>query len=127
MSVTHRLLPYMPKLALHPNGNIDWRRISKEPMSIIMNLGISNNWAYIDWQFIFFPVTMSIDYVRLYQPPDAVSLTCDPPDYPTYDYIESHKNAYLNANLTSWKAAGYSTPKNILTGNCKSSKFSLPK
>lgn len=113
--------------ALHPNGNIDWRRISKEPMSIIMNLGISNNWAYIDWQFIFFPVTMSIDYVRLYQPPDAVSLTCDPPDYPTYDYIESHKNAYLNANLTSWKAAGYSTPKNILTGNCKSSKFSLPK
>ncbi|GAV53267.1 hypothetical protein ZYGR_0AI05510 [Zygosaccharomyces rouxii] len=39
--------------ALHPNGNIGWRRMSKEPMAIILNLGISNNWAYIDWQMIF--------------------------------------------------------------------------
>ena len=109
--------------ALHPNGNIGWRRISKEPMSIIMNLGISNNWAYIDWQYIFFPVTMSIDYVRLYQPSDAISLTCDPEDYPTYDYIEAHKYAYTDANLTSWKQAGYTFPKNNLTGNCRSTNF----
>lgn len=111
--------------ALHPDGNINWRRIAKEPMSIIMNLGISNNWAYIDWQFIFFPVTMSIDYVRIYQPNDSVQMSCDPPTHPTYDYIEAHKNAYTNNNLTSWEAAGYTTPKNILTGNCKSSKFKL--
>lgn len=109
---------------LHPNGNIGWRRISKEPMSIILNLGISNNWAYIDWPSIFFPVTMSIDYVRIYQPSDAISITCDPEDYPTYDYINSHANAYHNSNLTSWEDAGYTFPKNILTGNCKSSKFS---
>lgn len=112
--------------ALHPNGNIDWRRISKEPMSIIMNLGISHNWAYIDWQSIFFPVTMSIDYVRLYQPPKNISVTCDPPDYPTYDYIESHKLVYTNVNLTHWEDAGYSTPKNALTGQCKSSNFKGP-
>lgn len=111
--------------ALHPNGNIDWRRISKEPMSIILNLGISNNWAYIDWYSIFFPVTMSIDYVRLYQPSENTSVTCDPEGYPTYDYIQDHLDAYSNVNYTSWEAAGYSTPKNILTGNCKSSKFSL--
>ena len=111
--------------ALHPNGNVGWRRISKEPMSIVMNLGISNNWAYIDWRMIFFPVTMSIDYVRLYQPPSAESITCDPEGYPTYDYIQNHLNVYSNANLTSWEAAGYSYPKNILTGNCKSSKFTL--
>ena len=111
--------------ALHPNGNIGWRRISKEPMSVIMNLGISNNWAYIDWRMIFFPVTMSIDYVRLYQPSNAQSVTCDPEGYPTYDYIQDHLNVYSNANLTSWESAGYSYPKNILTGNCKSSKFSL--
>ncbi|CCC70849.1 hypothetical protein NCAS_0F03650 [Naumovozyma castellii] len=109
--------------ALHPRGNIGWRQISKEPMSIIMNLGISNNWAYIDWQYIFFPVTMSIDYVRIYQPNDTQSITCDPEDYPTYDYIQSHLNAYSDANLTSWKQAGYTFPKNQLTGNCKSSKF----
>ncbi|CCD23627.1 beta-glucan synthesis-associated protein KRE6 NDAI_0B05950 [Naumovozyma dairenensis CBS 421] len=109
--------------ALHPNGNIGWRRISKEPMSIIMNLGISNNWAYIDWQYIFFPVTMSIDYVRIYQPNDTVSITCDPTDYPTYDYIQDHLVAYTNPNLTNWKDAGFTFPKNSLTGNCQSSKF----
>ncbi|AAS53916.1 AFR545Wp [Eremothecium gossypii ATCC 10895] len=109
--------------ALHPNGNVDWRRISKEPMSIILNLGISNNWAYIDWANLYFPVTMSIDYVRLYQPSNAINVNCDPPDYPTYDYIQKHLNAYMNPNLTSWEAAGYTFPKNILTGNCKSSKF----
>ncbi|CCH60253.1 hypothetical protein TBLA_0C04560 [Henningerozyma blattae CBS 6284] len=111
--------------ALHPNGNIGWRRISKEPMSIIMNLGISNNWAYIDWQSIYFPVTMSIDYVRIYQPNNSVSITCDPKDYPTYDYIQDHIVAYTNPNLTSWSSTGFEMPKNILTGNCKSSKYSL--
>lgn len=111
--------------ALHANGNIDNRHVSKEPMSIILNLGISNNWAYIDWQMIYFPVTMSIDYVRIYQPNNSVSVTCDPPDYPTYDYIKDHPIVYNDANVTKWNLAGYSTPKNILTGNCKSSKFKL--
>lgn len=110
--------------ALHPNGNIGWRRISKEPMTVVMNLGISNSWAYIDWQFLFFPVTMSIDYVRIFQPNDSVSMTCDPTDYPTNNYISAHENAYTDINITSWEDAGYTFPKNILTGNCKSSKFS---
>ena len=109
--------------ALHPDGNIGWRRISREPMSIIMNLGISNNWAYIDWQMIYFPVTMSVDYVRVYQPANNISVGCDPEGFPTYDYIEQHREAYYNPNMTSWKMAGYDYPKNILTGNCKSSKF----
>ncbi|KAL6926208.1 beta-glucan synthesis-associated protein [Hanseniaspora valbyensis] len=50
--------------------------------------------------------------------PDAVSITCDPDDYPTYDYIADHEAAYYNANMTSWTAAGYTWPKNNLTGNC---------
>lgn len=102
--------------SLAPNGNIDWRRISKEPMSIVMNLGISNNWAFIDWPSIVFPAIMEIDYVRIYQPEDAISLTCDPADYPTYDYINDHGLAYNIWNYTSWEAAGYSFPKNKLTG-----------
>lgn len=104
--------------ALQANGNIGPRRISKEPMSIIMNLGISNSWAYINWNAIVFPVTFSIDSVRLYQPPNNISVTCDPPDFPTYQYIQEHINAYENVNLTSWVNAGYSMPKNKLTGNC---------
>ncbi|KAL6949049.1 beta-glucan synthesis-associated protein [Hanseniaspora vineae] len=109
---------------LHPNGNIGWREISKEPMSIIMNLGISNSWAYINWQSIFFPVTMSIDYVRIYQPNDSISITCDPDDYPTYDYITNHPAAYNNPNMTSWEAAGYDWPSNQLTGGCTSKQCS---
>lgn len=35
--------------SLKPNGNIGSRMMSKEPMSIVMNFGISNSWAYIDW------------------------------------------------------------------------------
>lgn len=102
--------------ALSPNGNIDWRRISKEPMSIVMNMGISNNWAFIDWPSLVFPTVFEIDYVRIYQPEDAISLTCDPEDHPTFDYINNHPLAYNIWNYTSWESAGYSFPKNKLTG-----------
>ncbi|CAH2355811.1 beta-glucan synthesis-associated protein Kre6p [[Candida] railenensis] len=102
--------------SLHPNGNIGWRRIPKEPMSIIANMGMSNSWAYIDWSSIHFPLNFKIDYIRLYQPEDAINLTCDPADYPTYQYIEEHLNAYSNVNFTSWKEAGYTFPKHKLNG-----------
>lgn len=104
--------------AIGPNGNVGERPISKEPMSIIMNLGISNSWTYIDWPSLKWPSTMRIDYVRIYQPSDAKSITCDPPDYPTYDYIQNHLNAYQNVNLTMWDQAGYAFPPNKLTGGC---------
>ncbi|EGW31647.1 uncharacterized protein SPAPADRAFT_62260 [Spathaspora passalidarum NRRL Y-27907] len=102
--------------ALHPNGNIGWRHLSKEPMSIVMNLGISNSWAYIDWPSLNFPVTMRIDYVRVYQPKDQINVGCDPDDFPTYDYIQEHLNVYENVNLTLFEHGGYSFPKNKLTG-----------
>lgn len=102
--------------ALHPNGNINWRRISKEPMSIILNLGISNNWAYIDWASLHFPVTLRIDYVRLYQPSKGASLGCDPPGYPTNNYIDTHKNLYYNPNITIFTDGGYTMPKHSLGG-----------
>ncbi|QRG40953.1 hypothetical protein FDK38_005447 [Candidozyma auris] len=104
--------------ALGPNGNIGWRRISKEPMSIVMNLGISNSWAYIDWPEMFFPAHLRVDYVRIYQPEDQINVTCDPEDYPTVDYIENHLEAYMNPNLTLWSDTKYSTPRNKLAYNC---------
>lgn len=104
--------------ALGPNGNIGRRLMSKEPMSIVMNFGVSNSWAYIDWALLHFPLTMRIDHVRVYQPEDAINLTCDPDDYPTYDYIEAHPKAYRNNNLTSWADTGYATPKNSLVHGC---------
>lgn len=104
--------------ALGPNGNIGDRLISKEPMSIIINLGISNSWTYIDWLELVFPAIMEIDYVRLYQPKNSVKLTCDPKDFPTREYIKKHINAYSNANLTTWEQAGYKFPKNSLVDGC---------
>ena len=104
--------------ALHPNGNIGWRPLSKEPMSMILNLGISNNWAYIDWNSIHFPVSFHIDYVRIYQPEDQINVGCDPEDYPTYDYIQQHLNLYSNPNITSFEDGGYSFPKNSLLHEC---------
>ncbi|EGV62414.1 beta-glucan synthesis-associated [Yamadazyma tenuis ATCC 10573] len=104
--------------ALAPNGNIGWRRISKEPMSIVMNFGLSNNWAYINWPSLIFPSELRIDYVRVYQPSDQKSVTCEPDDYPTQDYINDHLNAYQNVNLTSWTDAGYTFPKNSLVNGC---------
>ncbi|KAI5969799.1 hypothetical protein CANMA_001173 [Candida margitis] len=106
----------MKSTALHPNGNVGWRQIPKEPISIIMNLGISNSWAYIDWPSLVFPSKMRVDYVRVYQPEDAVNVGCDPQDYPTYDYIQDHLNIYQNMNLTSFEDGGYKFPKNKLTG-----------
>lgn len=105
--------------AMGPNGNVGFRRILKEPMSIIMNLGISNSWAYIDWAALTFPAYMTIDYVRVYQPENAILMTCDPESHPTYDYIQSHKNLYYNANITTFNEGGYTMPKNRLVNGCK--------
>ncbi|KAI5952668.1 SKN1 [Candida jiufengensis] len=108
----------MKSQTLHPNGNIGWRQIPKEPISIIMNLGISNSWAYIDWPSLVFPSTMRVDYVRVYQPEDEINMSCDPDNFPTANYIEQHKNIYYNMNLTTFEMGGYTFPKNKLTG-CK--------
>lgn len=102
--------------AIGPNGNVGQREISKEPMSIILNLGISNSWVYIDWPSLVWPSHLRIDYVRIYQPRNALSITCDPPDYPTYDYIQNHIDVYNNPNITSWADTKYDWPKNRLTG-----------
>lgn len=105
--------------AFHPDGNIDWRIIPKEPMSLILNLGLSNSWSKVNISAIDFPVLMEVDYVRIYQPKDKINLSCDPKDYPTYDYINDHLNAYTNANLTTWEMAGYEFPSYSLDGKCK--------
>lgn len=105
--------------ALSPNGNVGQRDISREPMSIVMNLGLSNSWAYIDWVEQLWPNILEIDYVRVYQPPGNHSITCDPEGYETTGYIAKHPKAYRNPNATSWTGAGYEWPKNSLMNDCK--------
>ena len=104
--------------AVGPNGNVDSRPISNEPMSIVLNVGFSTAWTGINYQELRFPTTMYIDYVRWYQKEGEQSVTCDPPGYETTDYIKKHPDAYHNYNLTSWNETGYAWPKNKINSNC---------
>lgn len=86
-----------------PNGNIGQRVIPVEPMSIIMNLGMADNFAYVDPKIDkHMPGYMRFDYIRIYQDPDAVSVSCDPEGYHTTEYIDNHPAAYHNFNYTMW-------------------------
>ncbi|GAA5855464.1 hypothetical protein JCM5353_002319 [Sporobolomyces roseus] len=104
--------------AVGPNARsgVGQRLISEEPMSIILNLGISDSFQRINYAELVYPGKMLIDYVRVYQREGSENVGCDPPKMPTADYIQKHINAYTNPNLTTWDAAGYSFPKNSLTG-----------
>jgi beta-glucan synthesis-associated protein KRE6 len=98
---------------------ISQRQIPVEPMSIIMNLGISPGFQSIDFDpttGVNFPAQMKFDYVRVYQEKGKEKLSCDPDDYPTADYIERHIDVYNNPNITQWKQTKYKWPKNKLTG-----------
>ncbi|KAH6717201.1 beta-glucan synthesis-associated protein-domain-containing protein [Leptodontidium sp. MPI-SDFR-AT-0119] len=94
--------------AIGPNGNVKARSVSEEPMSIVLNLGMSYSWSEIWMDKLKFPTVMHIDYVRLYQKPGQESVTCDPPGYPTTDYIAKHPKAYRNKN------AAVCSPPNLL-------------
>ncbi|PGG99996.1 hypothetical protein GX51_06012, partial [Blastomyces parvus] len=89
--------------ALGPNGNVGQRVIPVEPMALIMNFGMSNSFAALNMSGLatVMPATLRFDYVRIYQDPDAVSVTCDPPGWETTEYIRRHQGVYDNANLTT--------------------------
>lgn len=53
-----------------------------------MNLGQSTNFGKVDTAHIPYPVTMSVDYIRVYQAKDKLNYGCDPKDFPTAAYIQ---------------------------------------
>lgn len=109
--------------ALRPNGNIGQRVIPEEPMALVLNFGMGLSFAEVFLANLaeLMPATMKFDYVRIYQEEGSESITCDPPGYPTTDYIANHAVAYQNENMTSWTAAGYSWPENSFVDGCKAS------
>ncbi|EHK98139.1 putative Beta-glucan synthesis-associated protein KRE6 [Glarea lozoyensis 74030] len=94
----------MDHRALRPNGNIGQRITPEEPMTIIANFGMSMSFAQVFLPNLakLMPATMRIDYIRIYQDPDAISVSCDPPGYATTPYIKKHAAVYNNPNLTLW-------------------------
>ncbi|KAF1937367.1 beta-glucan synthesis-associated [Clathrospora elynae] len=104
--------------AIGPNGNVQARQVPEEPLTMILNLGLSNSWTWIDWAALDFPTTMRFDYVRWYQKKGQEMVTCDPPGFETTEYIEKHPKAYNNANLTLWEQTGYPWPFNKMNFDC---------
>ncbi|EPQ31189.1 uncharacterized protein PFL1_01377 [Pseudozyma flocculosa PF-1] len=103
-----------------PKLDVGQRTVPTEPMSIIMNLGIASGFQPVDFGpgGVSFPAYMAFDYVRVYQRPDAIKVSCDPKDYPTAQYIEDHIKVYTNPNLTLFTDA-YDWPTNkMANGTC---------
>ncbi|KAH0838181.1 glycoside hydrolase family 16 protein [Lanmaoa asiatica] len=95
------------------------RPIPQEPMYLIANLGISTNFETPDFTALTFPTTMKIDWIRVYQPKNAINTGCDPKDFPTAAYIKQYLEAYSNPNLTTWTGDyGQTFPKNSFLGQC---------
>lgn len=90
--------------AMEPDtiAEISRRPFPLEPLYIIFNLGISENFGTPQWDQLTWPNTMSVDWVRVYQFEGEENIGCDPEDFPTKDYINRHMEAYTNANLTLW-------------------------
>ncbi|KAJ7900180.1 beta-glucan synthesis-associated protein [Mycena olivaceomarginata] len=98
---------------------IDQRPVPVEPLYIIANLGMSLNFGAVDFEHLTFPAVMRVDYIRVYQPKDAINIGCDPANYPTQAYINEYIEAYTNANLTTWRDDFKQPfPKNKLLGPC---------
>ncbi|KAK1221780.1 hypothetical protein PQX77_015398 [Marasmius sp. AFHP31] len=96
-------------------SQVDQRLTPEEPMSIIMNLGISRNWQQIKPETLIFPAEMTFDYVRIYQRKGHTNIGCNPKDYPTSDYIGLHMDQYTDRNATLWE---YQKPTNRLYDGC---------
>jgi beta-glucanase (GH16 family) len=113
---------------IHGNGvgansevEIGPRAISQEPMYIIANLGMSQNFGTVDLNGLtpLFPVHMRVDYIRVYQPKNAINVGCDPKGFPTQDYINLYNAAYANPNYTTWvDDFKQPVPKNSFLGQC---------
>ncbi|KAI1796200.1 beta-glucan synthesis-associated [Ganoderma leucocontextum] len=98
---------------------IQERPVPGEPMYIIANLGMSYNFGPVDLDHLPFPVHLKVDYIRVYQPSNAINIGCNPEDYPTAAYIEQYAEAYSNPNLTTWvDDFKQPFPKNSFLGQC---------
>lgn len=49
---------------------------------------MSNGFGDVDFDHLTFPTVMKVDWVRVYQDPNAINIGCDPADFPTMDYIK---------------------------------------
>lgn len=89
-------------IAANADAQIGDRLITGEPMTLLMNLFMSESFGKVDLENLVFPAVMRVDYVRVYQDPNWENVGCDGATglYPTTEYIKTHAEAYNNPNLT---------------------------
>ncbi|KAF7315039.1 Glycoside hydrolase family 16 protein [Mycena indigotica] len=115
-------------MAADPQVEIGPRAVPQEPMYILANLGMSRNFGAVDLDQLTFPTTLSIDYVRVYQYPDQINIGCDPPNFPTQDYINTYIEAYTsNPNVPSRLVSNLYYPDPELTTWVDDYKQVMPK
>lgn len=106
-------------MAADSRVEISSRPVPEEPLYIIINLGISQNFGAVDFDHLTFPTTMRVDWIRVYQPKNAINIGCSPKGYPTEEYINKNIAAYMNPNMTTWTDDyGKPFPKNKFLGHC---------
>ncbi|KAF7303707.1 GH16 domain-containing protein [Mycena indigotica] len=98
-------------------AEISARPITQEPLYILVNLGFSHSFSWIDFDKLIFPATMRVDWIRVYQPQDKINIGCDPAERPTAAYINTYLEAYTNPNLTTWHD-DYKQPNSVFVLNC---------
>lgn len=52
---------------------------------------MSENFGDVDLERLTFPTKMKVDWIRVYQPQDALNIGCDPKEFPTQAYIEQYE------------------------------------
>ncbi|KAF8351645.1 glycoside hydrolase family 16 protein [Amanita rubescens] len=88
-------------LGQNQNVQISARPVPQEPMHLT------------------FPNHLRVDYIRVYQKPNAINIGCDPKDFPTANYINRHIEAYTNPNFTTWRGDyNQPFPKNSFIESC---------
>jgi hypothetical protein len=59
-----------------------------------------DNWQPINLASMEFPAVMLVDYVRVYQRSGQINIGCDPSDYPTAEYINTHLDSYTSTAVS---------------------------
>ncbi|CAE6528210.1 unnamed protein product [Rhizoctonia solani] len=118
--IGQRPVPQEPMYILANLGmSYNFGPIDFNHLYILANLGMSYNFGPIDFNHLVFPTYMLVDYIRVYQPANQRNIGCDPPDFPTSEYINTYIEAYTNPNLTTWiDDYKQRMPKNRLIDQC---------
>ncbi|KAK2077814.1 hypothetical protein QBZ16_004662 [Prototheca wickerhamii] len=91
-------------------AGVGQRNIPVEAMYLVMNLGMSNDFTPVDLYNLPFPSTFNIDYVRVYQAPNAINVGCSPDAYPTQQWLACNRDKYIVRKQD----------KNRISGKCAS-------